>query len=75
MNKCSVCHSEILHKNITYIQWHKKKLIAVENVPADVCPNCGEEYFSPEAVDKIQKAIELHHLSRTIAVPVFELSL
>lgn len=74
MSKCSVCHSETTHKNITYIQWYKKKLIAIENVPADVCPKCSEEYFLPETVDKIQKVIELHHSSRTISVPVFELS-
>lgn len=74
MNKCSVCHSETAHKNITYTQWYQGELVLVENVPADVCSNCGEEYFSPEVVDKIQKVIKLHHSSRTIAVPVFELS-
>ncbi len=73
MNKCSVCHSETVSKNITYTQWHKDELIAVENVPADVCKNCGEEYFAPDIVDKIQKVIEQHHASRTIKVPVFQL--
>ena len=74
MNNCSVCHSITLHKNITYTQWYKDGLVAVENVPADVCPNCGEEYFSPDVVDKIQKAIEINHSSRTLAVPVYELA-
>ena len=74
MNKCSVCHSETTAKNITYTQWYQGTLIAVENVPAEVCQNCGEEYFLPGIVDKIQRVIELHHTSKTIKVPVFQLS-
>ena len=74
MNNCSICHSKTLHKNITYTQWYKDGMVAVENVPADVCPICGEQYFSPEVVDRIQRAIEAQHLSRTLAVPVYELS-
>jgi len=73
MNKCSVCHSETTSKHITYTQWYKGELVAVENVPSDVCPNCGEEYFSPDIVDKIQEVIELHHSSKTLKVPVFQL--
>ncbi len=73
MNKCSVCHSQTVSKNITYTQWYKGELIVVENVPSEVCQNCGEEYFSPNTVDKIQKVIELHHTSKTIKVPVFQL--
>jgi len=74
MNKCSVCHSETLSKKITYTQWYKGELIVIENVPANVCANCGEEYFSPKTVDKIQKVIESHHTKKTIKVPVFQLS-
>jgi len=73
MNKCSVCHSNTFLKNIRYTQWYQDELIMVENVPAEVCQNCGEEYFSPNTVDKIQKVIEQHHASKTIKVPVFQL--
>jgi len=73
MNKCSVCHSGISPKNITYTQWYQGELIAVEDVPAKVCPNCGEEYFSPDIVDRIQKVIEEHHSSKTLKVSVFQL--
>ena len=73
MNKCSACNSQTTAKKITYTQWFNGELIVVENVPADVCQNCGEEYFSPATVDKIQKVIESHHVSKTIKVPVFQL--
>ena len=74
MNKCSVCHSKTISKDITYTQWYKDKLIAVENVPAEVCSTCGEEYFSPDVADNVQKAIESHSISRTLKVPVYQLS-
>ena len=74
MNKCSVCHSKTLSKTITYTQWYKGKLIAVENVPAEVCPNCGEEYFSPDVADKVQGVIESHNISREMSVPVYHLA-
>ncbi len=72
MNTCSICHGELTTTTITYTQWFKGELIAVENVPASVCHHCGEEYFSPEIVDKLQKVVEFHHTSRTMRVPVFQ---
>ncbi|HCG77113.1 MAG: YgiT-type zinc finger domain-containing protein [bacterium (Candidatus Ratteibacteria) CG_4_10_14_3_um_filter_41_18] len=74
MNRCSVCHGETTSKTITYTQWYEGKLIAVQNVPAEVCPTCGEEYFSPEVTDKIQKVIELHNSIATLEVPVYQLA-
>ena len=73
MNKCSVCHSAAIPKTITYTQWYNGKLVAVENVQAEVCQTCGEEYFSAEVADKIQKVIESHNVSKTFEVPVYEL--
>jgi len=74
MSKCSVCHSKTASKIITYTQWYKSKLIAIENVPAEVCPICGEEYFSPDVADKIQEAIKSHSSSKAIEVPVYRLA-
>lgn len=74
MNKCSACHHQINTRKIIYTQWYEGKLVAVEDVPAEVCPNCGEEYFSPEVANEVQKAIESQHSTKTLAVPVFHLS-
>ena len=74
MNVCSVCHGKTIQKFITYTQWYQGELVAVENVPADVCENCNEEYFSPVTVDKLQIAIELHRSYKIMKVPVFQLS-
>ncbi len=74
MNTCSICHSKVRAQKITYTQWYENHLIAVENVPAEVCSNCGEEYFSPDVADKVQKAIKLKKSVKAMKIPVFELA-
>ena len=73
MNKCSVCRGETTPQKMTYTQWYEGKLVAVENVTADVCQNCGEEYFSPETANKIQEAITSSKQAKTMEVPVYSL--
>lgn len=74
MNACSACRGKTIQKYITYTQWYQGELIAVENVPAEVCETCNEEYFSPGTVDKLQIAIERHRSYKTMQIPVFQLS-
>jgi hypothetical protein len=33
------------------------RFVIVENVPARVCHQCGEKFFDPEVVDRLQKII------------------
>ena len=61
MNTCSACHGKTTQKYITYTQWYHGKLVAVENVPAEVCENCNEEYFSPGTFN-----IEVQHLGKRL---------
>lgn len=58
MNKCSVCKAQLKEKKITYTQELEGKVYVVSEVPALVCPQCGEQYLSPDTVDEIQKVIE-----------------
>ena len=58
MKKCSVCKAKLIKKNITYTQELEGKVYVVSRVPASVCVICGEQYLSPETVDKIQRVIE-----------------
>lgn len=73
MNSCSVCRGKTTQKPVTYTQWYEGKLIAIENVMADVCEACGEEYFSPGTVNKIQQALESNQHTKVMEVPVFQL--
>lgn len=58
MKKCSVCKTNLKQKKITYAQELDGKVYVVNEVPALVCPQCGEQYLFPNTVDMIQKVIE-----------------
>lgn len=73
MEKCSVCKGETETQTIAYSQWIEGKLVVVENVLADVCRSCGEEYFSPDTVNKIQDAVASRKSSKIMEVPVYSL--
>lgn len=49
------------------------KLIIIENVPARVCLETGEQFFSPETVEHLQEMVwEQRKPTRVVEVPVFE---
>jgi hypothetical protein len=49
------------------------KFVIIENVPARVCVETGEQLFSPETVERLQEIIGTESQpSRTIETPVFE---
>ena len=54
---CNVCQGELKATQTTYTQWYEGRLIVVENVSAWVCEQCGETYFDPDVVERIQTLI------------------
>lgn len=74
INKCSVCKGNLKYKKINFSQELEGKVYVVSDVPALVCPQCGEQYLSPDTVDEIQKVIEQGEKGKTKPVkqiPVF----
>lgn len=47
----------MIEKRVTYTLEVKGKLFMIENVPARVCEETGESFFSPETVERIQQMI------------------
>ena len=72
MGECLVCHNETQKRIITYVQEYQEKLVAVKDVPAEVCPICGEQYFNPDTVDKIQNVIYSQKTKITLDIPLYE---
>ena len=49
------------------------KFYIIENVPARVCEETGEQFFSPETVERLQKTIwGQAKPKKTIETPVYE---
>lgn len=46
-----------IHQTVTYSLELDGKFYIVENVPARVCLETNEQFFSPETLDKLQEII------------------
>jgi YgiT-type zinc finger domain-containing protein len=58
---------------VTYTLEHDGKFFIVENVPARVCQETGDQYFAPETVEHIQAIIKSRKRpDRVIETPVYE---
>lgn len=72
---CNVCHGCVERKLTVYTQWFEGRLIVVENVPAWVCAQCGETYYDPDVVERLQSVIwSARPPSRVIETPVYDLN-
>jgi YgiT-type zinc finger domain-containing protein len=75
---CTYCGGEVEEKRIDYDYRREKHLMVVNNVPAGVCRQCGEKYFKPEVLKKMD---EIYHdifdrnqkPQRTLTVPAVSL--
>lgn len=72
MMRCVFCGGKVTRKHVTFAYDEGGKYLFVENVPAEVCQQCGERTYSPEVTDNLlQYAESSHEPIRTIQVPVF----
>jgi YgiT-type zinc finger domain-containing protein len=55
--RCAVCKGETSEQLIRYVQDFEGRVVIVENVPADVCAQCGEKYVRPDVAEKIQRLV------------------
>lgn len=63
----------LAEQQVTYTLFQDGLLYVVENVPARVDLDTGEQYFSPETVERLQQIIwERRQPVRIIQTPVFE---
>ena len=72
-SSCSLCGAALRPERVTYTQAVGEALYVVTNVPAEVCPRDGEQYFAPDTVDALQRVIRQGAPpKRTIEVPVYD---
>ena len=63
----------LVEQKVSYVLELEGKFIIIENVPARVNVETGEQYFSPEVVEQLQQTVwEEKKPHRVIETPVFE---
>lgn len=66
-------NEKFIEQKVTYTLQLDDKLIVIENVPARVNIETGEQLFSPETVEHLQEMVwEQKKPKRVMQVPVYE---
>jgi YgiT-type zinc finger domain-containing protein len=69
--KCEFCQGETVSRRVRKQHWHNGALYIVENVEAEVCPECGERYFHASVLDRIDTMIQgKHEVKEVLSVEV-----
>ena len=67
--KCCYCGGTTEEKLITDLYAEERLYVAVENVPADVCKQCGERFCKPDVLDRLLAITERMREHSKVAVP------
>ena len=71
--KTDILKETIVEEKVNYTLEINGKFIIIENVPARVCVETGERFFSPETVKLLQQMVWGDRKpNRLIETPVFE---
>lgn len=63
----------LVEKKVTYTLLKGKRIYVIENVPARVDAETGEQYFSPQTVEQLRRIItQKRNPSRFMQAPVYE---
>jgi len=63
----------MIETEVTYTLEHGGRFYLIEHVPARICRETGEQYFSPETVEHIQTLIKSNRKpNKVVEIPVYE---
>ena len=74
--QCHVCGEQMQEKHIKQDFWIKGNLIVIEDVPAGVCPQCGEKIVNAVTGQQIAALLadtKTVQKARKISVPIISL--
>jgi YgiT-type zinc finger domain-containing protein len=75
VQRCVYCRGELEERRVTRLQEYDGRWFIIENVPALVCKQCGEQFFTPQAHDLVVTLIAGKGTPvRTETVMVFDAS-
>ena len=57
MKTCPLCGGGLEDQRITHPQKYKEEIIILENVPAEVCRQCGEVLLRPDILELLQDMV------------------
>lgn len=69
-DSCSFCRGKLEEGEMEFVARVESEVVVIKRVPAYVCENCGESYFTSETSRKIDKVMKDFHEGRLLAHPI-----
>jgi len=74
MKTCYFCKGRLAHKRIRHVHRWGNRIVIFDDVPAEVCQQCGEVYLSPEVLQLMDEmTLQDYQPKAVLSVPVFSL--
>lgn len=68
-NRCIFCKSKLVEGKTEFVAKVGEQIIAIKDVSAYICENCGEAYYTPEVSRKIDIIMKEFHESKLLLHP------
>ena len=68
--KCSFCEGNLQRVTTEFVARVEDKVIVIKEVPAYVCEQCGESYYTPEISRKIDEIMREFHRGKLLVRPL-----
>jgi len=70
---CYFCHGGSVVKGRTeHISRMNGQLVEIKNVPCEICQQCGEKYFDPKTIRRLEQIVKFKaKVKEYIQLPVY----
>jgi YgiT-type zinc finger domain-containing protein len=68
--KCSFCEGRLQRGKTEFVARVEDEVIVIKEVPAYVCEQCGESYYTPEISRKIDEIMREFHRGKLLVRPL-----
>ncbi|MCX6679431.1 MAG: type II toxin-antitoxin system MqsA family antitoxin [Methanothrix sp.] len=68
--ECLLCKSKMRDGTTEMVARVGEQVVVIKNIPAFVCPNCDEAYYSIDTQRKIDRIMKAFHEGRLLAKPL-----
>lgn len=70
---CFICKGKTQEMKKTYVATLEECVIIVKNVPAMVCSQCGEVYYTDEVAERLEQIVrKLQQFVKEVAIVEYE---
>ena len=69
-DRCSFCKGRLIKGETEFIVRVESEALVIRDIPAYVCEECGEAYYTPDISRRIDWVMEWFHESKLLVHPI-----